>query len=149
MSNNNYSFSKTQKKNLKQLLDTLPRYELASGSEAFLLGYIAFESVSRMVWNYYRSVKANKKINETHAPLPLPTIKSAFKAYNIKVSDVVLDTILNSEKKKRGEKSARNLRNGLVHQWKYEDRKEVLDREHELIAKLSEVIEVIKNLIDY
>ena len=102
MSNNNYSFSKTQKKNLKQLLDTLPRYELASGSEAFLLGYIAFESVSRMVWNYYRSVKTNKKINETHAPLPLPIIKSAFKAYNIKVSDVVLDTILNSEKRKGG-----------------------------------------------
>ncbi len=126
------------------ILDSLPDYEKIKGAESFLLGYIAFESLVRKVWHFYRSSKSNKGSSETHAPLPLPSVKSTFSAYNIKVSDAVITAILSSDMKKRGSMSARNLRNGLVHQWKENDRLEVIERYDELMSYLKKVIAAIK-----
>ena len=145
MANNHFYFSRQQMKSLNKLSSSLPSYELIGGAESFLLCYISFESICRKIWNFHRSAKANKPINETHASLPLPAIKKAFKEYKIKVSDTVFDNLLNSNKNKRNEKSARELRNGLIHQWKDQDRIEVIKREKELIGNLLLVINVVKN----
>ncbi|MDC5727104.1 hypothetical protein [Vibrio europaeus] len=138
------NFSKQQKKSLKAISDSLPAYKSFEGAESFLLCYIAFETLTRKVWNFHRSAKANKEVNETHAPLPLPAVKSAFVAYNIKVSDNVLNPILNSTLNKRGAMNIRSLRNGLVHQWKVKDRDEVLTRYDEIMGYLDKVIKAIE-----
>lgn len=145
MVNKHFNFSKKQIKSLKNLSSSLPNCELTEGAESFLLCYISFEAICRKIWNFYRSAKSNKIINETHASLPLPAIKKVFKAYNFKISDAIFDDLLDSNKKKRNEKSARELRNGLIHQWKDQDRIEVIQREKELIRKLSLVINAVKN----
>ena len=138
------SFSKQQKKSLRAILGSLPAYNKFDGAESFLLCYIAFETLTRKIWNFHRSAKANKEVNETHAPLALPAVKSAFMAYNIKVSDVVITPILNSSLNKRGSMNVRSLRNGLVHQWKAKDRDEVIARYDEIMTYLDKVIQAIR-----
>ena len=138
------SFSKQQKKSLRAILGSLPAYHKFEGAESFLLCYISFETLTRKIWNFHRSAKANKEVNETHAPLTLPAVKSSFMTYNIKISDDVITPILNSSLTKRGAMNVRSLRNGLVHQWKAKDREEVIERYDEIMTYLDKVIKAIR-----
>ncbi|MFD1006754.1 hypothetical protein [Oceanisphaera ostreae] len=140
----NFSFTRQQQKSLRAILGSLPAYGDFKGAESFLLRYIAFETLTRKIWNLHRSAKANKTINESHAPLPLLAVKYAFTAYNIKVSDTVIQPILDSSLKKQWAKNVRSLRNGLVHQWKAKDREEVIARYDEIMTYLDKVINAIK-----
>ena len=137
-------FSKRQRKSLKDVFDALPEYKNSKSAESFLLCYIAFETITRKVWHFHRSAKSNKEIQDSHSPLNLSAVKSAFKTFNIKVPDSVIDPILDSSLKQRGSMSVRSLRNGLVHQWKVKDRDEVVARFNEIMPYLEKVITAIK-----
>lgn len=73
---------------------------------------------------------------------------NAAKSLKERLSDERLDLLLNSKLIKREEKSARNLRNGLAHQWKADDVKEVTDRYAALSSALTEVIAAIRVRVD-
>jgi len=113
------AFSTAQQRELKKLLRRLPSGHNCTGAEEFLLRYIGFEAVSRKIWHYYRCRRKSKA--ESHAGIPITELKKAFLHFEIVVKDIVIDTLLNSSFDKRNSKSARNLRNAMVHSWKQLD----------------------------
>jgi hypothetical protein len=117
--------------------------------EKFLLQFVLFEALVRLVGHYYRErTTTQKKKSNAHTPLDISVVKRSFLHFHILVSEERLDLLLNSSLTIRNAKSARNLRNGLAHQWKAEDVKEVNGRYKTLNGALTEVIDVIKERVD-
>ncbi len=71
------------------------------------------------------------------------TVSNSFAHFGITVSSSQVDDILDSKRTKRGAKSARELRNALVHGWKAEDATEVEARAAELLELLLSTIHAI------
>ncbi|MEZ0175394.1 MAG: hypothetical protein AB9Q20_13950 [Candidatus Reddybacter sp.] len=122
-------FSKVQSRELRKIIRRLPAVSTLKGAECFLLKYVGFEAVIRKIWHYYRCRKKHK--TESRAPIPLPELVKSMEYFQIDISDDVLHTLLDSSLDKRKFKSARNLRNGIVHAWKIEDCDEAKGRLNE------------------
>ena len=116
--------------------------------EKFLMQFVLFEALVRLVGRYYRERQCQRKKSDAHAPLDIEVVKRSFAHFFIPVSDERFSFLLNSKLTKRHEKSARNLRNGLAHQWKADDVKEVTDRYAALSSALTEVIAAIRVRVD-
>ena len=136
------SFTTRQKRELKKLLSRLPSISNYHDAEFFLLSYIGFESVSRKVWHYYRC-RAKMK-SESHAGVPIHELKKAFEYFEIKVEHSVVDKMLSSDFTKRNQKSARNLRNAIAHDWKQADCNEASIRVGEFDNCIKLIINSIK-----
>lgn len=120
-------FSPQQKRFLRKLQRRLPVFEDEGRSaESFLLSYVAFEAQARKVWHYYRCRKGDKA--ESKAGIPLDQLEKALKHFSVDLKIGVLKLLLDSKQEKRGAKSARNLRNGIAHQWLEGDCKEAAAR---------------------
>lgn len=123
-------FSSPQKRAVRQLLSMLPnRRDVSDKAVAFLLGYVAFEAQARKIWHYYRCRK--RAISESRAGIPLDVLSNATEYFEMNVERAQLELLLASSMDKRGQKSARNLRNGMVHQWRKEDCQEAARRYEE------------------
>jgi len=119
--------SNQQRKELRALQRRLPLCSWEyRGEERFILEYIAFEAQARKLWHYYRCRR--KLVAESESPLPLQEIKKAMEHFDMQVRDGILELLLDSKLTKRGEKSARQLRNGMVHRWLKEDCREAAER---------------------
>lgn len=134
--------AKHQKKSLKALYSRLPNAH-AANAETFLLRYISFEAVARKLWNYSRKLH-KKDATESHASIPLPSLQKALRTYDICIHEVVLSRLLASDLRKRGDMSARNLRNELVHQWKQEAIAEVNARFTQLNSDIGQFLDAVK-----
>ncbi|MCX0438198.1 hypothetical protein [Aeromonas veronii] len=126
--------SHQQIRSLRQLIARLPPERKDRDEAAFLFSFISAESLLRSVWAYYRQTP------ETPMTLQLPEIKKSLKHFNIQVNEQALETLLGSSSK-RGQKSARNLRNGMAHHWQKEDCAEA-------VARLSEFQRCVDHLIE-
>lgn len=134
--------SKLQKKSLKALYSRLPNAN-AANAETFLLRYISFEAVARKLWNYSRKLH-KKDVSDSYASIPLPGLNKALKSFDIRVNEAVVNRLLASDLRKRGEMSARNLRNELVHQWKQEAIAEITVRYTQLNGDISQFLDAVK-----
>lgn len=141
-------FSTQQVKAFKKFFAHPPVTSGIDVPEKFLLLFVLFEVSIRLVGRYYRERNGEKKKSTTHVPLDIGVVRRSFEHFCIQVSDERLDLLLNSDLTKRNKKSARNLRNGLAHQWKAEDVKEVKERYDALSSALTEVIAAIKARVD-
>jgi len=112
--------------------------------EKFLLQFVLFEALVRLVGGYYRNRTTQKKKSNAHTPLNISDVRRSFVHFGISVADERLCLLLDSNLTKRGEKSARELRNGLAHQWKAEDVTEVNARCDDLSNALTGVVDAIK-----
>lgn len=122
--------STQQKRELRKLRGRLPRISKeCREAECFLLMYIGFESQARKIWHYYRCRKSVKAVSTQG--IPLPELVKAMSFFEISLEDNVLNELLDSTLEKRGNKSARNLRNGMVHQWNEADCMEASGRKKE------------------
>jgi len=135
-------FSIQQKKALKALYVRLPCINTAN-PESFLLKYVGFESVARKVWNYSRKIK-KKEVGDSHASIPAPSLNKALKAFGVQLNELVVERLLSSDMTKRGSKSARNLRNGIVHQWSEPDCNEIKLRYSDLLNDMDKFMKSIK-----
>ena len=142
------NFSVQQAKSFKKLFAHSPVSTGFGVPEKFLLQYILFEALVRLVWSYYRDRTNQKKKSNAHVSLNIEVVRRSFLYFNIRVSDERLDLLLNSNLTKRNEKSARNLRNGLAHHWKIEDANEVKTRYKALSSALTGAINAIRARID-
>lgn len=141
-------FSTPQVKMFKKLLAHPPVTSGLGIPEKFLMRFVLFEALVRLVGRYYRERHDQRKKTETHAPLDIEVVKRSFAHFFIPVSDERFSFLLNSKLTKRHEKSARNLRNGLAHHWKVDDVTEVKNRHAALNSALSEVVDAIKVRVD-
>lgn len=129
-------FSPQQKRALRKLTRRLPHSGgVLKDVESFLLSYIAFEAVARKVWHYYRCRKTTKsKKSESTAGIPINELIKAMDYYEMQLHSTLLHELLDSKRVKKGDKSARCLRNGIVHRWAENDCKEVQDK-HRAFSK--------------
>ncbi len=123
-------FSRQQAKQLRLLMARQPVHAGEKSPEGFLLRYVFFEAVTKTVGKYYRESigRQNSVASATREVLQLPLVQKWMKHFALKVHPEQLKLILDSSLKYRGKKSARELRNGLVHQWSAKDAEEVMSR---------------------
>ncbi len=129
---------------LAALLNRHPQVAGAGRVEQFVLQYIYFEAVLRVILNGYRSrPEARTTDGQSGTRIVKTTVSSSFVYFSIAVSSNQVDELLDSKRTKRGAKSARELRNALVHEWKAEDAGEVEDRAAELLELLKSALHAI------
>lgn len=135
-------FSIQQKRALKGLFSRLP-FINDKTPESFLLKFVAFEAVARKIWNYSRKIK-KKDASDSFGSIPAPSLNKALKAFGVQLNQLVVEKLLSSDLTKRGFKSARNLRNAIVHQWKESDCDEVNSRFTELANDIDKFMNSVK-----
>lgn len=136
-------FTTQQRTILRKLFENPPVTTGLGNAEKFLLQYVFFEALVRLIGDGYREHMQNKKSN-AYEPLKINVVRRSFTHFCIQESDECFDLLLNSKSTKRKHNSARNLRNGLVHRWKAEDVEEVRERYEVLSGALTEMIAAIK-----
>lgn len=138
-------FSAQQRQALKRLLGRPPAYPNNDFAESFLLRYVFVEALCRQVGKYYRErARARKKtLTKSHEPIQLDVVGRSFTYFGIRLRSERLAQFLDSALEKRGAKSARNLRNGIVHRWDVNDVAEASERHRSLYSALDAVVEAI------
>lgn len=135
-------FSRQQLKQIRQLLARAPAHASERSVEGFLLQYVLFEALMKTVLRYFRDSKGRSVKKSTAGPesMQLTSVDKSLHHFSVLVHPEVMVRLLDSKLIKRGSKSARALRNGLVHLWDANDSKEVLARIDDLKRDLLTVI---------
>ena len=138
-------FTRQQVKQLRLLLARQPAHAGENTPEGFLLRYVFFEAVTKTAGQYYRDSLGRKKTNTAASKevLQQPLVQKWLDHFALKVHPEQIKLILDSNLKHRGRKSARELRNGLVHHWSASDAGEVMSRFKSLDRALVAVIGAI------
>ena len=133
-----------QQREIRKLYKRRPKFGKVANAENYLLQYIFVEALARRIWYYYRNRSVIKK-KMSHAAVPLDVLLRACRYYDIKVNVKVLRLIFDSSLRKRGEKSARNLRNELVHSWNEKDKNESVNRLPEFSSAFKKFVDAVCN----
>jgi hypothetical protein len=140
-------FSRQQTRELKKLLTKLPLKHASNDDvKRFLFNFISIEALSRKVWHYYRC-RNGKSPKASFARIKTDVIKRAFIHFGMATCVSALESSFSSKLKKRGSRSAVVLRNGIVHSWSEEDRKEVYKRSDVLSGYSKQVIDAVQNRV--
>lgn len=139
-------FSWQQTKQIRILLARPPLRLGESTPESFLLRYVFFEALVKTVGRYYRESSGRIKSAQLASKevLQTPFVQRWLEYFSITVHPERLKFILDSSLRNRAHKSARALRNGLVHQWDAKDAEEVIKRFNDLDGALLAVIEAVE-----
>lgn len=92
----------------------------------------------RLVLKFYRErLGAATSVASANSIIRKDVVSRAFLYFAISITANDIDHLLDAKKVKRGSKSARMLRNGLIHEWNEEDAHEVIEREVEIMDALN------------
>ncbi len=137
-------FSTQQAKQLAKLLGRPPSGLSKGTAECFLLRYVFLEALVRLVGRYYRERSTTQKKAATEdSSLNVEVVKRSLKHFGVLVDERRVDGLLASPKAKRGQKTARVLRNGLVHRWDASDAAEAVERFDELVTAMMALVDAI------
>lgn len=138
-------FSVQQRRALNKLLRRQPAYPSGSLAESFVLKYVFVEALCRLVGRYYRErAKSIKKTTgKTHESIQLDVLGRSFAHFGVQLREERLALLFDSSFDKRGAKSARNLRNGIVHRWDENDVAEASKHSAILAEHFDALIEAI------
>ncbi len=137
-------FSTQQVKQLAKLLGRPPKGLARGTAECFLLRYVFLEALVRLVGRYYRERSTTQKKTATEdSSLNVEVVKRSLKHFGLLVDERRVDALLASPKAKRGQKTARVLRNGLVHRWDVSDANEAVQRFDELVTAMMALVDAI------
>ncbi len=144
-------FSRQQVKQIRQLLARAPAHAGERSAEGFLLRYVLFEALLKTVLRYFRESNGRPVKKSTAAPesMQLNSVNKSLLHFSVAVHPEVMARLLDSALRKRGSKSARCLRNGLVHMWDANDAKEVLDRVDHLNRDLLAAITAVEMKVSF
>ena len=139
-------FSRQQAKQIRQLLARAPTHAGVRSAAGFLLQYVMFEALLKTVLRYFceSDGRPTKRPASAHESMQLTSATKSLLHFSVQVDPDVMARLLDSALRKRGNKSARWLRNGLVHMWDANDAKEVLDRVDHLNRDLLAVINAVE-----
>jgi hypothetical protein len=134
---------------LRVLLARRPVLGNAGPSEHFVVQYIYFEALLRIALHAYAardgaSELSKGKKTEVRKDVVLRTLEH----FEVSLSRENIEKLLDSKSTKRDSKSARVLRNALVHEWKAEDAAEVGRRLKELLGLFAEAIAALSALAE-
>lgn len=143
-------FSAQQHRALKRLLARPPANMKNNFSEDFLLKYVFVESLCRLVGKYYQERPRVKKksVSQSHQTIQINVVSRSLAYFGIQLRPEQLANFLDSSFEKRDEKSARNLRNGIVHRWDENDVGEASRRYSSLCLTLNAVVKAIANRVN-
>lgn len=133
-----------QRKALRSLFSKQPSVEQLQSLNRFLNVYFQLESVLRKLCHYHREGLSKPRITKEFQSLNIQYVRSAAKSFGIRLPEDSLTEVLDSSKTKRNEKSARELRNAIVHQWSIPDIIEIAEREKILSSCMSAVLSAIE-----
>lgn len=137
-------FSRQQRYALRRLLSRQPLAIADEPVATFLLAYMFIEALLQTIGRYYRERAGTKpKVGAAHDKLQLDVVQRSLKYFGIAIAADRLGLLLDSGAKKRGAKSHRNLRNGIVHEWSQGDLSEVTERFKRLHALHSFVVQAV------
>jgi hypothetical protein len=142
-------FRPQQTKEIRKLLARPPVMPKDKEAESFLLHFVFLEALIRTVGRYYRDRQTKKKKAATSdEPLNIDVVRRSLAYFGILVSEERLTLLLDSAQIKRNSKSARQLRNGLIHRWDVSDAREVAARYGPLRAAITGVIEAVDTRVN-
>lgn len=137
-------FRPQQSREINKLLRRQPKSFRRGTPECFLLQYVFLEALTRLVGRYYRDRSTTqKKVVEQDGSLNVEVIKRSLKHFGILVDERRVNAVLASPKARRGSKTARVLRNGLVHRWDVGDAEEAVKRFDEFNVAMTGLVEAI------
>lgn len=111
-----------------------------AAKDQFIEKFVLCEIATKNVLSYYRKVNGKEKDVE-NIEMGLNTIKAALCHAQYDVDNEMLEKMFKA-KKKRGERSARDLRNGIVHDLMIPDIQEVIRRKDELFNLMDRYLEI-------
>lgn len=138
-------FTVQQRRSLKRLLGRSPVYSNEISVENFLLRYIFLEALCRQVGKYYRERAGSRRktASKSYETLQVNVVSRAFSYFGIQLRAERLMQLLDSSLEKRSARSARNLRNGIIHRWDENDMAEVSARYSSLCLALDSAVDAI------
>jgi len=129
---------------LIRLLSRPPKIQRAGHAERFLITYIFCEALIRVVLRGYENRNATTQSQpKLYSTLRKDVIANGFRHFGIRCSPEDVDALLDTKLEKRGSKSARLLRNGIVHNWSAADENEVRERYPTLSKLMDRIIQAI------
>jgi hypothetical protein len=142
------NFRPQQSREITKLLRRRPKGLRTDTAECFLLRYVFLEALIRLVGRYFRERGGTQKKHVEHdGSLNVEVVKRSLKYFEVLIDDRRVDAVLASPKARRGFKTARELRNGLVHRWDVSDAAEVIDRFDELQGAMNGLVEAISDRV--
>ena len=109
--------------------------------DAFLEKFVLCEVPTKAALSFYYAQNGEPKDVES-IEIAYTTIRAALKKSGYEPDDDILRRVFKANNK-RGEKSARDLRNGIVHDLNVNDLMEVMDRKDELFKLLDDYYEFL------
>jgi hypothetical protein len=141
-------FDQKQAKHIRQLLSRPPRLGADASPEGFLLQYVFFEAMIKLIGRYYREAQHPQRKQPTGKDaLNIIEVGKWLKFFQISVNPERLALILDSKRTKRNAKAARELRNGIVHSWDSGDCIEAVSRYQELQVAMKGVIAAVSERV--
>lgn len=139
------ALSVQQRRALKKFLGRPPVEQKGNLAESFLLKYVFVEALCRQIGNYYRERAGGRKkaISQSHEAIQIDVVGRSFAYFGIQLQPGRLAEVLDSSLAKRGQKSARNLRNGIVHRWDEMDVAEASKRHFNLCSTLDALVNAV------
>lgn len=102
----------------------------------FISLYIQSEIFAKKLQYYYRTDMKKTGKDE----LNISTLKAALKHFNLNTPDSDISDLFRGGLRKRGQKSARQLRNCYLHTLSVDDKKEIISKSTFFISKLKKFI---------
>ena len=122
-------FSHQQRRALHALLARQPNLAGHPSVETFLFGYMFVEALLQTIGRYYRERNVGRSpASGGQNKLHIDVVQRSLKFFGIPIQPKRATQLLDSKMIRRGTRSARNLRNGVVHEWSKGDFEEVVKR---------------------
>lgn len=134
-------------KRLKKIESCLSDESKRLAKDQFLEKFMVCETLCKRIQEaYYTSTGKPKEMRDIK--LNLTDIKAAMKYAGYVIPDKAMLSDIFSCEKKRGNKSAKELRNGIVHSLQVEDINEVFDRRLFLTTRMDEYLQLIRTPVN-
>jgi len=97
--------------------------------------YLICDIFATRLQNYYQTDKQNKKTK-----LNMLTLTKALEHFGLHIENIILLSLFQGGEGKRGEKSARQLRNGYLHQLSESDKNEIINKHSILTHEMKKLL---------
>lgn len=129
-------------KKFEKALSVLTNSRYVQVKDEFLSKFALCEIACKSVIEYYKKAQ-DESVDIKDIKLDMRSIPAAFSKYNYDIDRRILTTIFGSDKK-RGKKSAKKLRDCIVHALSEEDILEVIARKEYLYSVMDTFLTIIK-----
>lgn len=133
---------RTTYKKLEKAQSVLTNSQYIQAKDEFLSKFALCEIACKSVIEYYKKAQ-DESVDIKEIKLDMRSIPAAFAKFNYEIDRHILTDIFGASKK-RGQKSAKKLRDCIVHALSEEDILEVIDRRNDLYSVMDSFLDIIE-----